>query len=207
MPPMLARWASACSVSASAAARNTFAIWPNPSFSAWRAKARYLRLAWLSPAKATLRFSTVLGMEELLRVEAPPYPGGAALRTHVDDPVGALDDVEVVLDDDHRVARLDQTIEHVQQPPRVLEVEPGGGLVEDVERPAGADPRQLARELDALRLAAGEGGGGLAQLHVPEPHVVERLQDAQDLAVVREVRHRLVHRQIEHLGDVLPLEL
>jgi hypothetical protein len=53
---------SAWMVSASAAARKSFAIWEWPSFSAALAKARYLRLAWLSPAKAMARFSLVVGM-------------------------------------------------------------------------------------------------------------------------------------------------
>src|SRR6187549_2462295 len=35
---------------------------------------------------------------------------GSALGPEVDDPVGALDDVEVVLDHDHRVALLDETV-------------------------------------------------------------------------------------------------
>src|SRR4051794_10841586 len=34
----------------------------------------------------------------------------APLGTEVDDPVGGLDDVEVVLDDDHGVARIDQPV-------------------------------------------------------------------------------------------------
>src|SRR6266536_3269542 len=151
---MLPRCASAWIVSASAAARNSFAICGRPSFAACRAKARYLRFAWLSPAKATLRFSVVLGMRlrtatvgrgaliqltyrEVPRegsraplVHGPPgalvlehlaevvareallhqrhvlgRPLGdeaaavvAALGAEVDHPVGALDDVEVVLD-------------------------------------------------------------------------------------------------------------
>src|SRR5512140_843880 len=49
-------------VSASAAARKRRAICGSPSLSACRAKARYLRLAWLSPANATARFSWVVGM-------------------------------------------------------------------------------------------------------------------------------------------------
>ena len=48
--------------------------------------------------------------------------------------VGGLDDVEVVLDDDHGVAGIDQALEHAEQPPDVLEVQAGGRLVEDVER-------------------------------------------------------------------------
>ena len=60
----------------------------------------------------------------------------AALGAEVDDPVGGLDDVEVVLDDDHRVALLDQLVEHLEQLADVLEVQAGGRLVEDVERSA-----------------------------------------------------------------------
>ncbi len=57
----------------------------------------------------------------------------AALGTEVDDPVGRLDHVEVVLNDDDRVALLDQTAQNLQQTPRVLEVQPRRRLVEDVE--------------------------------------------------------------------------
>ena len=39
----------------------------------------------------------------------------AALRSQVDDPVGGGDDVEVVLDDDHRVARRDEPVEDAEQ--------------------------------------------------------------------------------------------
>ena len=59
----------------------------------------------------------------------------AALRAQVDDPVGALDDVEVVLDHDHAVARVDEPLEHLQQALDVGEVQAGGRLVEDVEGP------------------------------------------------------------------------
>ena len=56
----------------------------------------------------------------------------------------------------------------------VLEMQPGGGLVEDVERPPGGLARELGRELHPLGLAAGERGGGLAQLDVAEPHLSQR---------------------------------
>src|SRR5712664_679952 len=81
----------------------------------------------------------------------------AALWTDVHDPVRALDHVEVVLDHQHGVARLDQPVEHVQETLDVVEVKAGGGLVEDVERPAGVGAGQLAREFDALRFAAAQG--------------------------------------------------
>ena len=37
--------------------------------------------------------------------------GGAGFGAEVDDPVGALDDVEVVLDDDEGVALIDEALE------------------------------------------------------------------------------------------------
>ena len=42
---------------------------------------------------------------------APLSPFGA----HVDDPVGRLDHLEVVLDDDHGVAQVDEAREHFEQ--------------------------------------------------------------------------------------------
>src|SRR5207244_3221309 len=59
--------------------------------------------------------------------------GLAGTRPHVDDPVGTLHDVEVVLDHEHRVPRVDQPVEHAAQGPHVVQVQAGGGLVQDVE--------------------------------------------------------------------------
>src|SRR3954466_6151812 len=63
---------------------------------------------------------------------------GAAARTafgaEIDDPVGGLDHVEIVLDDEDRVAAVDETVQHLEQYAHVLEMETCGGLVEDVER-------------------------------------------------------------------------
>ena len=87
----------------------------------------------------------------------------------------------------------------------VGEVQAGGRLVEQVERPAGALLDQLAGELDPLGLAAGERGRGLAELHVVQPHVVQRLQLVADGRDVLEVRQRLLHVHLQHLGDRLAL--
>jgi len=78
----------------------------------------------------------------------------AALGAEVDDPVGGLDHVEVVLDDDHGVALVTQPVQDFQQVLDVMEVQAGGRFVQDVERIAGIALRQLAGELDALGLAA-----------------------------------------------------
>src|SRR5262245_9230650 len=54
----------------------------------------------------------------------------AALGPEVDDPVGLLDHVEVVLDHEHGVPGVDEALQHLEQLLDVGEMEPGGRLVE-----------------------------------------------------------------------------
>ena len=63
----------------------------------------------------------------------------AALGAEVDEPVGLLDHVEVVLDHEHGVARVDEALQHLEQLLDVGEVQAGRRLVEDVERAPGRD--------------------------------------------------------------------
>ena len=121
--------------------------------------------------------------------------------------VGRFDDVQVVLDDDDRVALVDELVEHVQQFPRVLEMESRRRLVEDVERSARAAPRQLARQLHPLGFPARECGRGLPQLDVPQPHVLQRPQLVGNRRERLEQRQRLIDGQVEDLRDRLPAVL
>ena len=132
---------------------------------------------------------------------------GTGLGPEVDDPVGRLDHLEVVLDDDHRVAQVGQAVDHVQQLADVVEVQAGGRLVEDVKGLARVGPRQLGGQLDALGLAAGERRRGLAQRNVTQAHVVQGLQDPADSRHVGEELERPVDRHVEHVGDRLAVEL
>ena len=134
----------------------------------------------------------------------PPSPPSGP---EVDHPVRGLDDVEVVLDDEQRVPRLEQLAERRQQLRDVVEVQPGRRLVEDVEQAVAAVGRQVRRDLDALRLAARERGRGLAQAQVSEADLVEHLQAAQHLGRGAEEGERLAHRHVEHLVDVPPAVL
>src|SRR4029434_8763801 len=54
----------------------------------------------------------------------------ASLRTKVDDMVGRLDDVEIVLDDDDGVAAGDQSLQDLQEAMDVRKVQSGGRLVQ-----------------------------------------------------------------------------
>src|SRR6266481_3479019 len=78
----------------------------------------------------------------------------SAFGTEVDYPVRSLQHIEVVLDDDHRVAVLDEPVQHLQQSLDVGVMEPCGRLVQKVQRAARVATRQLGRQLHALRLTA-----------------------------------------------------
>ena len=90
----------------------------------------------------------------------------AALGAEVNHPVHALDHFQVVLDHDHRIAGIHQALEHLQQALHVGEMQAGGRLIQDVERAARGALGEFGGQLDALGLAAGEGGGGLTDPHV-----------------------------------------
>src|SRR2546425_8294892 len=122
-----------------------------------------------------------------LRDDAPARVAGT--RSHFDHPVGPLDDVEMVLDHEHRVAGVDEAVEHAAQRPDVVEVQAGRRLGEDVElAPRAGFPareRQLAGDLQALRLAARERGRRLAEPQVAEPDLLrseEHTSELQSLA-------------------------
>ena len=78
----------------------------------------------------------------------------AAFGAEVDDPVGGLDDLQIMFDHVHGVALLDQDLEHLQQLAHVLEIEAGGGPVEDVEAPAADSADVLFRAAFGVKEAA-----------------------------------------------------
>src|SRR3954452_21450986 len=92
----------------------------------------------------------------------------AALRAEVDDPVGGLDDVQVVLDHEDGVPTVDEAMQDLEELLDVGEVESGRRLVEDIQRPARRAPRQLGRELDPLGLAPRQRRRGLTEMDVAE---------------------------------------
>ena len=96
----------------------------------------------------------------------------AALRPELHHVVGGPDRIEVVLDDEHRVAAVAQAEEQREQAVHVARMQTDRRLVEHVER---VDETRAERvgEADALRLAAGERARGAIQREVVEPDVAE----------------------------------
>src|ERR1700724_836326 len=93
------------------------------------------------------------------------------LGAKVNDVVGGLNDLEVVLDDDDRVASVSETTQHRKQFLDVVEVEPRRRLIEDVERAPGRAAREFLRQLDALRFATGKCRRGLPEMDVIEADI------------------------------------
>ena len=100
----------------------------------------------------------------------------AALRPQVDDPIRLFHHVQIVLDDNNGVAEVRQAVEHREELFHVVEVEPGGRLVQYIQRPPRLAAAQFAPQLDALGLTPGKGGGRLAQVDVAQSDVEQRLE-------------------------------
>ena len=109
----------------------------------------------------------------------------AALRSEIDDPFGSADDIEVVLDHHQRMPSVEQLTESTEQPGDILEMQSGGGFIEQEElasrRLAGGffggrlcRIGEVARELQALCLAARQRGDWLPQPQVVETDIHER---------------------------------
>ena len=129
----------------------------------------------------------------------------AAFRAEIENPVGAFNHLEIVLDDDERIAGVAQLHEHFEQLVDIGKMQAGGRLIEDVNGAPGGLLGQLGGELDALRFAAGKRGAALPEPHVAEPHVLQREQLVGNLRDIAKEARGLIHRHIEHVGDVLAL--
>ena len=128
---------------------------------------------------------------------------GAALGAEVDDPVGRLDDLHVVLDHHHRVAALDQRCSAASSVSTSAKCSP---IVGSSNRKSVCDLVVAAHrrgELQALRLAARQRGQRLAEAQVAEADVEQRLQARGSPRTLAEEAHRVLGGQVEHVADRL----
>src|SRR5215210_6422050 len=92
--------------------------------------------------------------------------------TEIDQVIGGLHRLLVVLDDDDGVAEIAQLSQSVQQPGIVALVQSDRRLVEDVQHANETRP-DLGREANALRLPARQRFSGTTEGEVLEPDIVE----------------------------------
>ncbi len=102
-------------------------------------------------------------------------PSVPAPRAEVDDVVGDRDRLRLVLDDEHGVALVAQLQQELVHPLDVVRVQPDRGLVEDVGH-VGERRAELADELRALRLAAGQRARRPVEREVAQADLHERLE-------------------------------
>ncbi len=112
-----------------------------------------------------------------------------------------------MLDDQHRVPRVHQPLQNLNELVNVGGVEARGGLVENIDGIASGNPGQLRGKLHPLGLAAGEGGAGLAQLHIPQAHFHQGLDLPADFRQVFKEVQGFLRGHVQNLGDVLFLVL
>ena len=61
----------------------------------------------------------------------------ASLRPKIDDPIGRLDYIQIVLDDQQSISGGAELEEDFEQLRHVVKVQTGGRLIEDIECPPG----------------------------------------------------------------------
>ena len=76
-----------------------------------------------------------------------------------------------MFNDGHRVPRFNQSVQYDQQLTNIVEMESGGGFIQNVESTPGCSSGEFARELDTLCLTTREGRGGLSQVQIVETDV------------------------------------
>ena len=133
----------------------------------------------------------------------------ATFGTKIDDVVGTLDNVEVMLDDDNAVSPLDQRVESFEQFSDVVEMQAGGRLVEDEEGRVGLFLTQVVSQFDALVFASRQGGRRLSQLDVAQTDFLQRLQFLYNLflSVLCEEFDSLVDSHLQYVVDAHVVEL
>lgn len=97
----------------------------------------------------------------------------ATSRAEFDHPIGGGDDIQMVFDDQHRVASIAQSGESGEQAVHVTEVQAGGRFIEEIQGVRGLRAGQFDCQFEPLRLAAGQRVGGLAELEVAEAEILE----------------------------------
>ena len=78
----------------------------------------------------------------------------AALGAKINDVVGGFDHVQIVLDNQHRVPRVHQFLQHLDELVHIRRVQAGGRLVQDIDGLSRGDSGQFRRQLHPLGFAA-----------------------------------------------------
>jgi hypothetical protein len=90
-----------------------------------------------------------------------------ALWTEVKNPVRVPDYVQIMLDDDHRIAQIGEPMQDVEELLNIVKMQPGRGFVQKIKRFSGLALRKFPGLFDALRFAARERDRRLSKMNIP----------------------------------------
>ena len=129
----------------------------------------------------------------------------AAVGTKVNDVVRNFYHVKIMLDNDDGVAARHKPLQDCDKFCNVVGMQSRRGLVQNIQRLAGAAFAEFGCEFHALRLAARKRGCGLTEFDVPESHVVKRLDFVVNLRNVFEIFARFLDGHFKDVVDVFAL--
>ena len=96
--------------------------------------------------------------------------------------IAGCNDVQVMLDDNHRIAQFDQPIELSHQSLNVRWMQPGGRFIQNIQRASALVALQFCREFYTLRFAARQFSCGLPQ---PQVSQTDLLQNHEGMSYLR----------------------
>ena len=131
----------------------------------------------------------------------------ASPRSQVNNVIGVLDDLHIMLNDGDRVALVDEGLEDLCQLLDISQVQAGRRFIEDVEGGAARRLGQFLRQFDSLGLAPGKGRTWLPQPQVSEADVTNGAQGRSDGGYRPEKRGSLLKGEIRISEMFLPLKV
>src|SRR3972149_816581 len=132
----------------------------------------------------------------------------AALPTfgsEVNHPIGSLDHIELMLDNNDRVSLLDKLVKNIQQHSDVFKVKSRCRLIQYIQGLPRADLGELSGEFHALCLPTRQRCRLLSQPDVSQSDVEQCLKMPAQSRKLAEQLKGLFHRHIENVRDRLPL--
>src|SRR6185312_12875601 len=128
------------------------------------------------------------------------------LRSKVQHVIRIPDDVQIVLDNDDRVAKVRQAMQYFKQSLYVIEVQPCGRLIEQIQGPSCLPLGELACQLHALCFTTAQGCRRLSKVDIAEPHIDQRLQLRRCGGNVLEHWQRIFDGKIQQVCDRISIE-
>ena len=115
-----------------------------------------------------------------------------AVGPHIYNPVGTLDDIQIVFYHNHRISLFHQAVQHLQQDTDIFKVKSRCGLIKDIDRLSCISLAQFGGKLYALALSTRKRGAGLSQLYITQTYILQHLYLVQNVGLVLEKLHGLV---------------